>query len=134
MFSIRLNNIKEQIMKKIIAKLESLKAGTIVRTILQILAYINQFVALLGSTTFADNPVYQWISFGLTIVITAVSYWYNNDWSRFAQMSGDVFDMLKDGKITQDELTNFINKYKKTKTNTEEKVKEVESPKKDDKK
>jgi SPP1 family holin len=121
-------------MKKIIAKLESLKAGTIVRTILQILAYINQFVALLGSTTFADNPVYQWISFGFTIVITAVSYWYNNDWSRFAQMSGDVFDMLKDGKITQDELTNFINKYKKTKTNTEEKVKEVESPKKDDKK
>ena len=103
-------------MKKIIEKIKSLKASTKIRTILQILAYANQLVALLGNTTFASNIAYQWISFAFTVVITALSYWYNNDWSKAAQVCGDIFDMLKDGKITYDELSAFIAKYKSTST------------------
>lgn len=102
-------------MKSIIDKLKTVKASTWVRTVLQILVYINQFVALLGKESFASQPWYQWLSFGLTLVITIVTYWYNNDWTNFAQLTGDIFDMLKDGKITQDEITAFIEKHKKTK-------------------
>lgn len=99
--------------KLIFAKLKTLKKGTIIRTILQILAYVNQLIALLGRTSFANNVVYQWIAFGFTVVVTIVTYWYNNDWSKAAQVCGDIFDMLKDGKITQEELMAFLSKYEK---------------------
>ena len=103
-------------MKKILDTIRRLKAGTVIRTILQVLVYVNQAVALLGNTTFANNIVYQWISFALTVVITALSYWYNNDWTQFAHMSSDIFDMLKDGKITPQELEDFMAKYGKKET------------------
>lgn len=93
--------------------MKKIDKGTVLRTVLQTLAYVNQFVALLGSTTFANSPVYQWVSFGLTILITAVSYWYNNDWSKLAIASRDVFDMLKDGKITKEELDKFVEDHRK---------------------
>ncbi len=86
--------------------------GTIVRTILQVLVYLNQCVALFGKTSFASSPVYQWISFILTIVITAISYWYNNDWTSAAKTASEVYDILKDGKVTKEEVTEFINKHK----------------------
>lgn len=100
-------------MKKIIEKLRKLDKGTICRTILQVCAYINQFVAIIGMSTFASNPVYQWISFGVTLVVTAVTYWYNNDWSSLALLTRDIFDMLEDGKIDKQELEDFLEKHKK---------------------
>ena len=109
-------------MKKIIEKIKKIKLSTIIRTILQILAYINQGLALFSSFSFAKDPVYQWISFGCTIAITVISYWYNNDWTKLAQMAGSVFDMLKDGKITKEELDDFMNKYKSTNTDSTKKV------------
>lgn len=100
-------------MKKIWEKLKSLDKGTILRTILQVLVYVNQFIALLGSTSFATSPVYQWISFGVTLVITALSYWYDNDWTKFSQLARDIFDMMKDGKISDEEAKEFIENHKK---------------------
>lgn len=98
-------------MKKLFEKLKSIDKGTIIRTILQILAYANQLVAVSGRNTFASSPVYQWISLIVTVVITAIAYWFNNDWSKFAIMARDIFDMLKDGKITKEELSAFIEKH-----------------------
>lgn len=101
--------------KKIIDKIKSLDKGTICRTILQIATYVNQVIALVGMTSFASSPVYQWITFGVTLVVTAVSYWYNNDWTNFAQLAGEILDMLSDGKITKKELEEFIQKHKENK-------------------
>lgn len=100
-------------MWKIIEKIKSLSKGTLVRTVLQILAYINQIVALVGQTTFASAVWYQWVTFGLTLVITIISYWYNNDWTNFAKVSSEIFDMLKDGKITEDEVKKFLENHSK---------------------
>lgn len=100
-------------MKKLIEKLKTLDKGTIVRTLLQILVYINQLVALLAQTPFTASPVYQWITFVVTLLITGITYWYNNDWTKFAQVSGSIFKMLKDGKITEDEIQEFITTYGK---------------------
>ena len=93
--------------------IKSPKIGTIVRTILQVLAYANQVVALIGQTTFASAVWYQWVSFGLTLAITIISYWYNNDWTNFAKVSSEIFDMLKDGKITEDEVKKFVDNHNK---------------------
>ena len=100
-------------MKNIIAKIKSLDKGTICRTILQFLAYVNQIVAIIGSTTFTNAMWYQILTVVLTIAVTAVTYWYNNDWTNFAQLSTDVYDMLKDGEITEEELNEFMKKHKK---------------------
>ena len=98
--------------KKIIEKLKSLSTGTAVHTVLQVLIYINQFIAILGSSSFASSPVYQWISFGVTLVITPLTYWYNNDWTKAAQTSEEIFEMLKDGEITYEEMNKFIEEHK----------------------
>lgn len=99
-------------MKKIIEKLKQVDKIMLLRTILQIAAYVNQFIALLGYNTFASNAVYQWLSFGLTIAITALTYWKNNNWSNFAILLGDIFKMFEDGKITMDEVKEFVDKHK----------------------
>lgn len=109
-------------MKKIIEKLKAVGAGTIIRTILQFLVYVNQFVALLGMKSFADSPIYQWITFGITIVITVLSYWFNNDWTNGALLVKDVFDMLKDGKVTPEEIQAFVAKYK-----NQEEIKKIDN-------
>lgn len=99
-------------MKKIIEKIKALDKGTIFRTILLVLGWANQVVALIGSTSFASATWYQITSLVITILISAVNYWYNNDWTNGALLARDVFDMVKDGKITEDEIKNFIESHK----------------------
>lgn len=99
-------------MKFIFEKLRSLSKGTWLRTILQILAYVNQFLIMIGQSPWGQDPIYIWVSFGVTVLITILSYWYNNDWSKLAQSTSRIFDMVKDGKITKEEINEFINEHK----------------------
>lgn len=100
-------------MRKIIDKLKTLKPRTIIFTIIQFLAYVNQVIAVLGQSSWASMAWYQWASLIVTILITILTYWYNNDWSKLAQSTGDIYDMVKDGEITQTELEDFIKKHEK---------------------
>lgn len=102
-------------MKKLFEKFKMRDKGTILRTILQVLVYANQIVAAIGNTSFANNPVYQWVSLGLTIVITAITYWFNNNWTSMAELGQEVYEMIKDGKITEEEMKNFLEKHKSKK-------------------
>ena len=97
-------------MKKILEKIKSLDKGTILRTILMILTLANQIVALIGKSSFASADWYQWLSFGLTLAVMLVSYWYNNDWTKLAQKARDIFDAMKDGKITEEEADKLLEK------------------------
>ena len=94
--------------KNIIDGLTSRDRGTVFRTVLQVLAYINQLVALIGRTSFADAAWYQWLSVGVTFTITAVTWWYNNDITSAAKWGSKVMDALKDGKITEDEVKELL--------------------------
>lgn len=91
--------------------MKKIDKGTICRTILQLLVYINQGIAIIGSTSFAQSITYQWISFAVTVLITAMTYWYNNDWTSIALCCRDVFDALKDGKLTKEEVETFIKNH-----------------------
>lgn len=115
-------------MKKFIEKIKSLKFGTIMRTILQILVYANQILIFIGKTPWATHPIYIWVSFAVTILVTLASYWYNNDWSKAAQISGEILDMLEDGKITKEEMQAFIDKRRAEKASKEEtKIDKIET-------
>lgn len=87
--------------------------GTILRTVLLILGWTNQLIAIIGSTTFATATWYQIASFVVTALISGITYWYNNDWTNLAIISREVFDMLKDGKLTKEELEDFMSKHDK---------------------
>ena len=99
-------------MKKFFEKFKMRDKGTIVRTILLVLSIANYILALIGKTCWGTGAVYEWISFGVFLVMTLISYWYNNNWTGFASLAEDVFTMLSDGKITSEELSAFIAKHK----------------------
>ena len=89
-----------------------LKISMIIRTVMLVLTYINQIMAIICQQIgVTDTTVYMWISAILTIIITIITYWYNNDWSSLAKLTGKVFDMCKDGKITTEEITSLIEKH-----------------------
>lgn len=110
--------------KSLFAKLKSLDKGTVFRTIMLVLGWANQVVAIIGSTTFATALWYQITSVVVTILISAVTYWYNNDWTSGAMLARDIFDMLKDGKITEEECQQFIEEHKNP-TASKVKVEEI---------
>jgi SPP1 family holin len=105
-------------MKKIIEKIKSLDKGTIIRTALLVCAYVNQIVALIGMTSFASSPVYQTITVVVTIAISAITAWKNNDFTHLAQLAGAVLSALKDGKVDEGEVKALLDKAKE---NEEEK-------------
>jgi SPP1 family holin len=96
------------ILKEVFMEKFKIKIGTIIRVILQLLAYANQLIALLGSTSFASSPVYQWISFGITVAITLLTFWKDNDFTKSAIMMSEIFKALKDGKLSEEEKNQLI--------------------------
>ena len=87
--------------------------GGKIRTVLQLLVYINQLLVVLGKSPLGDTQIYLWITFGLTVGITSLTYWKNNDWTHFAKVSTQVYNVLKDGRLTEDELKEFVENHKK---------------------
>lgn len=66
-------------------------AGTIARTIVLVIALINQALAIMGKGTIdiADETIYQLCSLAATAVTAAVAWWKNNSFTQ-AAIEGDV--------------------------------------------
>lgn len=99
-------------MKKIIEKLKTVDKGTWIRTITLILALANQFIAVVGATSFASAEWYQIASIVITVATALFAGWKNNDWTHFAQLGTGVLRALKDGRITEDEVKALLEKGK----------------------
>jgi len=111
-------------MKKIIEFFKKFDKGAFCRTVLFYLSLINEIVAIIGSTTFAQSPIYQWVSLGFLGITGILSWWYNNDYTSFAKLAGQVLEFLKDGRLTEDEVKQLL-KYPTE--NGKNEVKEDES-------
>ena len=87
-----------------------IKVSTIARIGALLVALANQCLALFGQDLlpFTDNVVYQIITVVLTVVMALISAWKNNDITTLARTAGRVFDALKDGKITEEEVENLL--------------------------
>lgn len=90
--------------------MKKIDKGTIIRTITLILALANQTVAIVGATTFASAAWYQVFSIVVTIATALFTAWKNNDFTHFAQLASSVLHALKDGKITEDEVKELLEK------------------------
>ena len=71
--------------------------GTITRTVLIIIALINQGLVIAGKNPlpFEDEQIAQVISFGFTSVTALVAWWKNNNFSREAKEAQHYLDALK---------------------------------------
>ena len=65
--------------------------STIARTIVLVLALINQALAIMGKGTIdiADDTIYQLCSLAATVVTSIVTWWKNNSFTQ-AAIEGDV--------------------------------------------
>lgn len=87
---------------------KSVGKGTVIRTIVLLIAIANQVVACLGATSFASAPWYQVLSVVVTAVTALWTAWQNNDWTYFARIGTGVLDALRDGKITVEEVKKIL--------------------------
>ena len=97
-------------MRKLIEKIKTLDKGTVIRTIVLVLALSNQIIAILGATSFANAAWYQIFSIVVTIATALFTAWKNNDWTYFAKLGTGVLRALQDGKITEDEVKELLEK------------------------
>lgn len=78
--------------------------GTITRTILIIIALINQGLLIAGKNPlpFEDEQIAQVISFVFTAVTALVTWWKNNNFSQEAKEAQHYLDALKTVKKKPD--------------------------------
>lgn len=88
--------------------MEKIKTSTVVRIVVLIIALLNQSVAVIGASTFANNDWYQIFSVIVTILTAIINTWYNNDITRLARIAGVFFDAMKDGKLSEDEAQKIL--------------------------
>lgn len=121
--------MKERI-EKVMAVLKRIKPHTYVSVIMLIIAILNyglmaagKPIINLGETeiTFAVNMV-------LGVIFIVYGTWKNQSVTESAALADEVLYLLRDGKITKEELQEFVERHKSPETPTDE-VKEVETEK-----
>ena len=95
-------------MNKLKEKIKNLDKGTVIRVAALAAAILNQIVAVIGATSFADALWYQILSISATVITAIIAAWENNDFTYFARLATKVLDALQDGKITPDEVKNLF--------------------------
>lgn len=81
--------------------MNQLSADTIARTIILLLALLNQLLAILGKGTLdiVEDTIYQVVSLLFTIVSAIMSWWKNNSFTSAAIQADEHLKELKnDGK------------------------------------
>ena len=87
-----------------------LNKATIIRTIALVLSLINQGLAIWLKFTGIAPLTYLIVSFVVTIVTVLINAWENNDWTKAATYATQILDALEDGKLTEEEIKELIEK------------------------
>ncbi|MTD40419.1 phage holin [Erwinia sp. CPCC 100877] len=77
--------------------MKQLSADTVARTIILLLALLNQLLAILGKGTLdiVEDTVYQVVSLLFTIISAVISWWKNNSFTSAAIQADDFLKELK---------------------------------------
>lgn len=79
--------------------MKNITSGTIARTIVLVLALVNQALAIMGKGTIdiADDTIYQLCSLGGTIITAGIVWWKNNSFTKAAIAGDDTKTAFKLG-------------------------------------
>lgn len=88
-------------MKNKTINFEGVTPETWARTIVLLIALINQVLAILGKgkIEIAENDVYQICSLAFTFITAIINWWKNNSFSVSAQDGDAVMKSLEEGEI-----------------------------------
>ena len=88
-------------MNKKVINFEGVSPDTWARTIILIIALINQVLAIFGKgeLPITENEVYQLVTIVFTIVSALWSWWKNNSFSVSAQDGDKVMKALEEGEL-----------------------------------
>lgn len=75
----------------------NIKKGTIIRTVLLILALINQFLSIMGISPLPieDEQLTEFISLGFTIATSVWAWWKNNSFTRAAVIADEYLESIR---------------------------------------
>lgn len=113
--------MKEKV-EKVMEVLKTIKPHTYVSIIMMVISFINYGLMATGNPlinlgeqniTFAVNMV-------LGIVFIVYGVWKNNSVTEPAKMADEVLYMLRDGKISKEELETFVKEHKNPETPIED--------------
>ena len=78
----------------------NITSGTIARTIILVLALLNQILTAMGHSVIniSDESINTLISTGFTIVTAIVAWWKNNSFTQSALKADEVMRELKSNK------------------------------------
>ena len=77
----------------------SVSAGTIIRTVLLILALVNQVLVMTGHSVLpiSDEQVTELISTTFTVITALVAWWKNNSFTEAAIKADEYMKGIKEG-------------------------------------
>lgn len=112
----KLKNFLEQI------NVKDIKASTYVSAVVLIFTMVNYVLNIMGKPVINinENEIAAWVTAIVGVVGIIYSWYKNQSITKPAQVTDDVMQILKDGKITLAELEDFVAKYSEQDTDDEE--------------
>lgn len=112
----KLKNFLEQI------NVKDIKASTYVSAVVLIFTMVNYVLNIMGKPVINinENEIAAWVTAIVGVVGIIYSWYKNQSITKPAQVADDVMQILKDGKITLEELEDFVAKYSEQDTDDEE--------------
>ena len=97
-------------------KNSKIKIGTIARIVALVVVLVNQCLVMFGrgALPFTGELAYQIVTYALAVIVVVVNAWYNNDLTPLARTAGQLFDAMKDGKVTAEEVEHLVEEAEKT--------------------
>lgn len=122
--------MKEKI-NKVFEIMGSIKPHTYVSILMILFLIINTICTYVTGEPlikFSEEQVTDAVNIILNVVFICYTFWKNQSFTSAALAADDVLSILKDGKITREEIEDFIAKYKSPDVPTEDtKVDEVKA-------
>lgn len=86
--------------------LKNVQPTTIVRLVVLIISLLNLVLSMFGTYQIPglSEAEQESLAVLITIIASAVSYWYNNSWSENATTADKILTMLKNSDVTVDDL------------------------------
>lgn len=94
--------------------IKKIKPHTWVSVIMVIFVIINSILMAMGRPiiNFSEEQITYVVNTVLNIVFIGYTAWKNQSVTETAQLADEVLYMLRDGKITKEEMESFIEKHK----------------------
>lgn len=114
--------MKEKI-NQIFSIASKIKPHTYISIVMLLFLIINNISVYIGGSPiiqFSEDTITDAVNIILNIVFICYTFWKNQSFTSAALAADDVLTILKDGKVTREELEDFIEKYKSPDVPTED--------------